>query len=135
MASALYDKARKAFADGDIDLLNDTIKCVLIDAADYTVDLANHDFLDDVPSGARVGTPQTLGTKSTTAGVFDAADVTFSSVSGDQCEAILIYKDTGTEGTSPLIAYIDSATGLPVTPNGGDIQIQWDSGTNKIFKL
>jgi len=135
MASALYDKARKAFADGDIDLLNDTIKCVLIDAADYTVDLANHDFLDDVPSGARVGTPQTLGTKSTTAGVFDAADVTFSSVSGDQCEAILIYKDTGTEGTSPLIAYIDSATGLPVTPNGGDIQIQWDSGSNKIFKL
>lgn len=135
MASALYDKARKAFADGDIDLLNDTIKCVLIDAADYAVDLANHDFLDDVPSGARVGTPQTLGTKSTTAGVFDAADVTFSSVSGDQCEAILIYKDTGTEGTSQLIAYIDSATGLPVTPNGGDIQIQWDNGPNKIFKL
>lgn len=135
MASALYDKARKAFADGDIDLLNDTIKCVLIDAADYTVDLANHDFLDDVPSGARVGTPQTLGTKSTTAGVFDAADVTFSSVSGDQCEAILIYKDTGIEGTSQLIAYIDSATGLPVTPNGGDIQIQWDNGPNKIFKL
>ena len=135
MASALYDKARKAFADGDIDLLNDTIKCVLIDAADYTVDLANHDFLDDVPSGALVGTAQTLGSKTTTAGVFDAADVTFSSVSGDQCEAILIYKDTGTEGTSPLIAYIDSATGLPVTPNGGDIQIQWDSGSNKIFKL
>ena len=135
MASALYDKARKAFADGDIDLLNDTIKCVLIDAADYTVDLANHDFLDDVPSGARVGTAQTLGSKTTTAGVFDAADVTFSSVSGDQCEAILIYKDTGTEGTSRLIAYIDSATGLPVTPNGGDIQIQWDNGPNKIFKL
>jgi len=135
MASALYDKARKAFADGDIDLLNDTIKCVLIDAADYTVDLANHDFLDDVASGARVGTVQTLGSKTTTAGVFDAADVTFSSVSGDQCEAILIYKDTGTEGTSPLIAYIDSATGLPVTPNGGDIQIQWDNGSNKIFKL
>ncbi len=135
MASALYDKARKAFADGDIDLLNDTIKCVLIDAADYTVDLANHDFLDDVASGARVGTAQTLGSKTTTAGVFDAADVTFPSVSGDQCEAILIYKDTGTEGTSPLIAYIDSATGLPVTPNGGDIQIQWDNGSNKIFKL
>jgi hypothetical protein len=135
MANSLYDKARKAFADGDIDLLNDTIKCVLIDAADYTVDLANHDFLDDVPSGARVGTARTLGSKTTTAGVFDAADVTFSSVTGDQCEAILIYKDTGTAGTSRLIAYIDSATGLPVTPNGGNIQIQWDNGPNKIFKL
>lgn len=135
MANALYDKARKAFADGDIDLLSDTIKCVLIDAAEYTVDLADDDFLDDVAADARVGTAQTLGSKTTTAGVFDAADVTFSSVSGAQCEGILIYKATGTESTSPLIAYIDSATGLPVTPNGGDIQIQWDNGSNKIFKL
>lgn len=135
MASGIYDKTRKLFCDGDIDLLVDTIKCVLIDAADYAVDLANHDFLDDVPSAARVGTPQTLSSKTTTAGVFDAADVTFTSVTGDQCEAILIYKDTGVESTSPLIAYIDSGTGLPVTPNGGDIAIQWDSGTNRIFKL
>lgn len=135
MANALYYKARKAFADGDIDLLSDTIKCVLVDAADYTVDLANHDFLDDVASGARVGTPQTLSNKTTTNGIFDADDVTFTSVTGDQCEAILIYKDTGNEATSPLIAYIDSGNGLPVTPNGGNISISWDSGANKIFKL
>jgi hypothetical protein len=34
-----------------------------------------------------------------------------------------------------LIAYIDTATGLPVTPGGGDIDITWDNGSNKIFKL
>jgi len=67
--------------------------------------------------------------------VADAADVILSSVTGDTCEAIVIYKHTGTESTSRLIAYIDTATGLPVTPNGGDITIQWDSGANKIFKL
>ena len=47
----------------------------------------------------------------------------------------MIYVDTGTEATSPLIAYIDTATGLPITPNGGDIIVTWDNGTNKIFKV
>lgn len=136
MANKLYDKAREAFANGDIDLLNDTIKVVLIDTADYTVDLANHDFLDDIPAAARVGTPVALTNKSTTAGVFDADDVTFTSVTGDICEALVIYQDTGVEATSRLIAYIDTATsGLPVTPNGGDIVITWDNGSNRIFKL
>ena len=75
MSNALYDKARKAFADADIDMLVDTIKIVLVDAADYTVDLAAHDFLDDVPAGARIATSGALANKSTTAGVFDADDV------------------------------------------------------------
>lgn len=48
MANALYDKAREAFLKGDIDWLNDTIKVMLVDTADYTVDLASHDSLDDV---------------------------------------------------------------------------------------
>lgn len=135
MANALYDKGREGFLDGSIDWDTDTIKCVLVDAADYTVNLSTHDFLDDVPVGARVGTPQTLGSKTVTAGVADAADVTFTSVTGDPSEAIIIWKDTGVESTSRLIAYIDTATGLPVTPNGGNITITWDNGANKIFKL
>jgi hypothetical protein len=57
-------------------------------------------------------------------------------VSGASIEAIVIYKDTGTESTSPLIAIIDTATrSLPITPNGGDIIVTWDNGTNKIFKV
>lgn len=135
MASGLYDAARKAFLDADIDMLVDDIRVILVDTADYTVNLATHDFLDDVPGAARVATSGALGTKSTTAGVFDAADVTLSAVTGDQAEAIVVYKHTGVESTSNLIAYIDSGTGLPVTPNGGDITIQWDAGANKIFKL
>lgn len=134
MANALYDSGRNAFLTGDIDWVADTIKVVLVDAADYTVNLSTHDFLDDVPSGARVATA-TLASKTATAGVADAADTTFSSVSGDVSEALVIYKDTGVESTSQLIAYIDTATGLAVTPGGGDILVQWDSGSNKIFKL
>lgn len=135
MANALYDKGRQKFLEGSIAWLSDTIKCVLIDAADYTVNLATHEFLSDVLAAARVGTPQTLGSKTSTAGVADAADVTFPTVSGDPSEAILLYKDTGVETTSPLIAYIDTAAGLPVTPGGGDIIVAFDNLANKIFKL
>lgn len=135
MANALYDKGRQKFLEGGIAWLTDTIKIVLIDTADYSANLATDEFLSTVPVAARVGTAQTLGTKTTTAGVADAADITFSTVTGDPCEALLIYKDTGTESTSPLIALIDSASGLPVTPNGGDITVTWDNGANKIFKL
>lgn len=135
MANALYDKGRQAFLEGGIAWLTDNIKVVLVDAADYTVNLSTHQFLSDITGVGRVATSGNLGTKSSTAGVADAADVTFTLVTGDPSEAVVIYKDTGSAATSPLIAYIDTATGLPVTPNGGDINVLWDNGTNKIFKL
>jgi predicted dehydrogenase len=132
MANTLYDKGREAFLLGDIDWVADTIKVALIDTGTYTFSQA-HDFLNDV-SGV-VGTAETLGTKTSTSGVADAADVTFTAVSGNSIEALILYKDTGNSATSPLIAYIDTATGLPVTPTGADITITWDSGASKIFKL
>lgn len=135
MANALYDKGREGFLDGSIDWDSDDIRVILIDTDDYTVNLATHDNLDDIPAAARVATSGSLTGKSVTNGVADADDVVFGSVSGDQCEALVIYKHTGSETTSRLIGYIDSATGLPVTPNGGDITVQWDNGSNKIFKL
>ena len=100
---------------------------------------ATHDFIDDVPNNTdcRVGSSVTIASgKTVTDGVADGVDITFSSVAaGDAIQALVIFKDTGAEATSPLIAYIDTGTGLPVTPNGGDITIQWDGGANKIFKL
>ncbi len=135
MANVLYDKGRQKFLEGDIAWLTDDIKVILIDSADYTEVVATHDFLDDIPSAARVAESGNFASKDSTDGVADAADITLSTVSGDPSEALVIYKDTGTEANSPLIAFIDTATGLPVTPSGGDIIIQWDAGANKIFKL
>jgi hypothetical protein len=133
MVNALYDKGRQAFLNKDIDMVDDNIKAVLVDTRTYTVDLAAHDMHNDL-SGV-IATSGNMASKTTTAGVFDAADLTFSSVTGATVEAVVIYRDSGTSSTSELIAYIDTGTGLPVTPNGGDITIAWDNGTNKIFKL
>ena len=133
MADALYTPFKELLLGGDIALDADTIKVALIDTGAYTFSAA-HDFWNDASAGL-VGTAATLGTKTITSGVFDAADVTFTAVTGNTVEALIIYKDTGNAATSPLIAYIDSATGLPVTPNGGDITITWSAGANKIFSL
>jgi hypothetical protein len=135
VANRLFDKGRQGFLDGSIDWDTNNIKAVLIDTGTYTPDYVNHDNLDDIAVGARVSTSPNLAGKTVVDGVADAADTTFTAVTGATVEAIVIYQDTGTAGTSRLIAWIDTATGLPLTPNGGDITIVWDNGANRIFKL
>ena len=54
--------------------------------------------------------------------------MTFPAVSGNTAEALVFYIDTGTAGTSRLIAFMDAGvTGLPVTPNGGDITVTFNA--------
>lgn len=133
MANAIYPKYKEALLDAftDIDINMLTAKVALVDTGTYTYS-ATHQFLSDL-SGV-VGTAQTLTSKSVTNGVFDAADVTFTAVTGNSVEALVIYIDTGTAGTSRLVAYIDTGvTGLPVTPNGGNISITWNA--SGIFAL
>jgi hypothetical protein len=134
VATSLYGKARESFLKAEINLATDTIKAILIDAADYTVSIDVDQFLSDIPAAAREEISAALAGKTTTLGVFDANDVTFSATSGDPCEAIVLYQDTGVAGTSRLIAYIDNAAGLAVTL-GGDVTVVFDNGANKIFKL
>ena len=133
MANAIYPIYKQAILDSaaNSDLNDGTVKVALVDTGTYTYSAA-HDFYDDV-SGV-VGTPQEITNTTVTAGLFDGDNVTFSSVTGDTAEALIIYIDTGTPGTSRLVAYIDtSVTGLPVTPNGGDITITWNA--SGIFQL
>ena len=141
MANVLFNLAKQKFlAPGTlgttsataIDLLDDDIKVVLVDAV-YSFDAAD-EFLDSILIANRIATSANLSTKTVSAaGVFDADDVTFSAVSGADVTQVIIYKDTGTPATSSLIVYYDTMTGLPVTPNGGDITISWNAGG--IFNL
>jgi hypothetical protein len=134
-SNTLYDKGRQRFATAALNWTSDTIKICLGDSGAYTINSATHEYLTDVSGVAIIAAAVTLTSTSATGGACDGSDVTFSSVSGTSIEFILVYKDTGTGSTSPLIAYIDTATGLPITPNGGDIIVTWDNGPNRIFKL
>lgn len=136
MANALYDKGREKFLKGAIDVSTDDIVALLVDAGSYTRNLSTDEFLDDIPGGAVLATSDPLTSVTTTAGVLDADDVLWASVPATgQGDYVVLFKDTGTPSTSPLIGIIDTGTGLPVTPNGGDITAVWSSGASKIFKL
>jgi len=135
MANSLYGLGREGFLGSDIDWDLDAIKVIAVDTGAYTVSIDTHQFLSDVAASSRIAISAALSSKTKALGVAGAANVVFSAVSGASIEAIILYQDTGTETTSRLIAYIDTATGLPVTPNGGDINLNWDTGANKIFKL
>lgn len=135
----LYDSARAKFALGTLNWEDASWKAILVkttcafEATDAT--------MSDITPSDVVAAAQSMDTSSgsygvQTNGAVDAADVTFPNVSGDQIGAIIIYsEEAATDAQRHLVAYFGSATGLPITPNGGNIIVTWDNGTNKIFRL
>lgn len=112
-----------------VDLDADTIKAMLVDHADDTP-AATDDFIDDIASAARVpaiGSCPTLAAKTIgvlAVGTFDnTADIVFTALTGDQSESLILFKDSGSEATSDVICRWDTATGLPLTPNGADVTV------------
>lgn len=132
MANAIYPKWKEALITNAANAaLNGSgttgVYVALVDTGTYTYSAA-HEFFSSL-SGI-VGTDQEIGaTKTYTNGVFDGADITHPSVTGASCEALVLYvKNAGANTTWRLVAYIDTGvTGLPVTPNGGNIATTWNA--------
>lgn len=132
MANAVYplfkQELMKGNADNELDSAEGVtgVYCALVDTGAYTYSAA-HQFYSSL--AGVVGTDQEILTKTQVNGTFDGTDLTFTAVSGATVEALVLYrKNAGANTTWPLIAYIDTGvTGLPVTPNGGDIDITWDA--------
>jgi hypothetical protein len=142
VANALFDPGREGFLDGTIDWDTAVIKAALVRS--YTFSAA-HKFVSEVTGagGTLAATSSALTSKTVTSGVADAADVTWTAVASNaNGHSILIFQASAVTGGADvaataqrLIAYIDTGTNLPVTPNGGDITASWDNGANRIFKL
>lgn len=118
--------------EGSIAALSDTISAALVTTS-YTPNFATDDFYDDIPGGAITAALEALTGKSGAAGTLSASNLVWTSVSGSASAYIVLAKDTTVASTSQLIGLIDTATGLPVTPNGGDITVAWASG--QVFTL
>ena len=142
MSSQLFDAGREGFLLGEIDWDGAVIKMALVRG--YTFN-ASHKFVSDVTNagGTLVATSSALTSKTGSAGVADAADVTLSAVAtGAAIPAAIYFQSSAVTGGSDvattaqrLICYVDTATGLPVTPNGQSITWAHDNGPNRIFKL
>lgn len=126
MANAIYPNFKEFLltAATNVDIENGDVRAILVDGADYTYSAA-HDFLDDVIAGARVAVSGALTANTVADGVFDTANFTWTAVTGDISEIVIIYiHDGGADNARRLVAYYDTGiTGIPVTPNGGDINV------------
>jgi hypothetical protein len=127
MANALYNPYKDQLLSNAtaIDMDGDVIKASGIDAADYTFSAAHDEYSGgsrDVALVAIVCESGALGSPTTTSGVFDTGDFTWTTVTGDQFEDIILWDDTITNDR--LVAFYDTGmTGMPVTPNGGNINV------------
>jgi hypothetical protein len=137
MANAIYPKYKEALLNNSADSAltgsgTTGLYVALIDTGTYTYSSA-HQFYSSL-SGI-VGTDQEITSPTLVNGTVDGNDVTFTTVSGASAEALVLYrKNAGANTTWRLVAYIDtSVTGLPVTPNSGDIVITWN--VSGIFTL
>ena len=138
MASSLYAKGREKCLsnvlsnsigwDSDEDVRVMLVKSTysFADSDEFVVDLGSNDN----------GRSASLTTLTSTNGIADAADISLVATSAVACNALVLFVHTGADATAPLLGYIDTATGLPITPGAGaTINIVWASTTNKIFKL
>ena len=139
MADAYYTDFANAIlgngVHGTPDLDTDDIRAILRDEGADALNLADQD-LADITAGARIATSANLSSKTVGtvgAGVFDHADYVYTAVSGATVESIDYYEHSGTESTSPLMFNLDSATGLPLTPNGGDVT--WAPHVNGVLNV
>ena len=130
MANALYPKTKKRFMAGDIDLLSVAVYAAVVNvsgAGTLYAYSAAHATLADIPAGAIIATsPALTGKALGDDASFDSDDPVLSTVTGDSVEALVLYADDGT-GTY-LIMYQDTGvTGLPLTPDGSDVQVLVDA--------
>jgi hypothetical protein len=122
MANALYPKFKQALLNKEHDMDTDAIQATLIDSGAYTYAASHASYTTDVPAGAKIAVSPNLTAPTIIDGVFDTADFTWTAVTGAQSEAIIVYNNT--HATKGLSAFYDTGmTGMPVTPNGGNINV------------
>jgi hypothetical protein len=135
VSNALFDISREKFLSSAMSWSSDDIRCCLVRGYTYS---SAHTTLASVTGagGTVVASSGAFTSKTVTNGVADAADVTFTAVgAGAAITSIIVYREGASDSLRDLVAYLDTGTGLPVTPDGTDITIAWDGGANKIFKL
>lgn len=134
MASFVYDLPRINIMGEDthafVDLDDDTLGMFFVDEADDAPAQATDQDVADRLAASQVpafASAPNLANSAVTAvanrGVLDTDDLTFTALTGDPVESVDLFKDTGTDTTSVLIANFDDYTGLPLTPSGSDVVI------------
>jgi len=136
MSNTLYNITRQAAATASFNWPSPSNPwaVLLVDTTQYDVDVASDEHVSDIPSGAILARSN-LANPTATGGACSADPLTIDSVTGD-VGAVVIYENTSTDSTSQLVAYIDTAAGIPATFSDGEASLVWDTSSgNGIFRI
>ena len=128
--SFIFNQVKTLVSKKRLDLESDRICAVLLN--DYFTPDKDNQFLSEIPEINISSEPVELKNKSFENYVFDADDISFPCVCGNDITGILIYQGCKKHH---LIGFIDKAFSLPVIPNGGNIDVTWDNGARKILEM
>lgn len=133
VTALLYGSFPAKLANKEIDFDTDTVKVALATSS-YTPNQDTHDYFNDITNevtgtgytagGATLASKTVTYTAGTNTQAFDAADTSWTS-STITARYAIIYVDTGTASTSPLIGYVDF--GADVVSSSGTFTIQWSA--------
>lgn len=132
MTNRFYPKGAEKLLKAQVDFEGATLKAAILPSS-YTYDPAD-EFVSDL--GTILGSRLTLTNKAVAGGVFDVDDLVFGAVAaGATAKAIILYKDTGSDATSPVLIYLDQIVGWPIATSGAALTAQVSSGATKLFSL
>lgn len=132
MGRPFYPSGGELVLAGRVNFLTAALKAVAVPSS-YVYDPA-HKFVSDL--GATLYPAAVMTGRTISNGVFGAADYDMGQlVSGPEIGSVVIYVDTGNPATSPLISQYTDATGLPLTPFGGGVKMEWSRGSAKVFSM
>lgn len=137
MANTVYAKFKENLLAGNV---NFSLSAAVVKV--WACNTLTYDSTDvyisntNISASSGVFKSTALTGKTFTNGTFDAADKTLTAVAASASStitALVVYISNGGSASNPVVAFIDTGTGVPVTPNGGDIIIQWNG--SGIFSL
>ena len=136
MANFIYGKAKESLLNGQFNISSDSLKVLLVTES-YVPNQNTDQFVSNISGSYIKERTSSLTNVTNILGVIDADNILVSSYTGSAFKALVIYKDSGTDATSRLLAYIDTATGIPFLGINAttDITINWSNGSNKIISL
>jgi len=137
MANFIYGKAKEALFNGLFSIQNNSFKVLLVNNS-YVPNELSHTFVSDINSSFIKNRSQNLVNLTNNYGVIDADDVIIDSHDGTAFNAVVLYQVGFSDSNSRLLAYIDTATGIPYSGSnatGIPITIVWSNGPNKIIRI
>ena len=130
----IYDNARQYFASGSINLATSTIGVTLVNTTLYTFSAA-HDFLNDIPTAARIAT-SSLTNVAVASGRLDADNLKISAVAVNSViNGMVLFVSATDSSKAPLLFIQSEGTGFPLTPDGGTVTITFPSSDPFILKV